>query len=175
MASPFCPRCLRAYHLGEPACPCGRLLDSVAPEPLPADGLPDLEPHGDVPPVRTVFRLRHVGPAGVRFQGKKATEIVVETSPLRIGRRDVTRNVHPEIDLGELADWGYTARRHAELRLAGGRLFVVDVADSRATAVNDVAKPIPAHVPVPLAHGDRLIIGDVVTFEVEIVDEDVTA
>lgn len=165
---PRCPRCAAATPDDAPACAgCGRLLVAVGPEPPGPDPLPPLGPHG--PPPQSAFVLRPVG-AGVRFRGRPAGDIPVGADALLIGRKDPLAGVHPDIDLGGVADFGFTSRRHAEVRVAGGRLVVTDVAGYDTTAVNDPTRPLPVGVPVPLSPGDRLIVGEAVTFVVDEAD-----
>ena len=45
------------------------------------------------------------------------------------------------------------------LRQVDGSYAVVDLDSTNGTTVNDDPKPIDAHVPVPLAEGDRVRLG----------------
>jgi two-component system cell cycle response regulator len=51
------------------------------------------------------------------------------------------------------------SRRHTRLELRDGRLFVVDLASTNGTFVNDEAQPVRER---PLERGDRLRVGDTV-------------
>ena len=164
---PLCPRCGAWYDRGAAACEgCARPLEAVGPEPAGGDPLPPLAPHGAPP--RTAFRLRPDPAGGFAVPGGA---VEVGTKPLLIGRKDVMGRVYPDVDLSTLPDIGYTSRRHAEVRVDGGRLVVTDLPGRDTTAVNDPARTLPGGVPVALAPGDRLILGDVVTFLVEVEDE----
>jgi pSer/pThr/pTyr-binding forkhead associated (FHA) protein len=77
---------------------------------------------------------------------------------VRIGRRSVSRGIHPEIDLsGSLADPG-VSRLHA-LLIAGpdGTWSVVDPGSENGTLLN--GNEIPANQAVPLHDGDRVHLG----------------
>jgi hypothetical protein len=171
MPTPCCPGCLRPYRPGTAACPCGRLLEAVAPEVPDESGLPPLEPVGPPPPVRKAFWLRVEGGKPVRFRGLAATEFEVDAE-LLLGRRDAGRGIYPDVDLTDFHDErSYLSRRHAQLRVDGGRLFVTDLPGADTTAVNDLAKPVPGNAPLELHNGDHLYLGDVVTLVVEVRDE----
>jgi hypothetical protein len=73
-----------------------------------------------------------------------------EVLPLRgtsqlIGRRSVSRNIHPQIDCG--ADTG-VSRRHAQLTTDGQRWWVEDLQSSNGTYVGTGGSPLPDD-PVP--------------------------
>lgn len=79
-------------------------------------------------------------------------------NPLRIGRRSVSREVTPEIDLaGPFADPGIS-RLHAILRAEpDGCWVVIDPGSENGTTVN--GNEISPGQPVPLADGDTIGIG----------------
>lgn len=73
-----------------------------------------------------------------------------EVVPLRgvsqlVGRRSVSRNIHPQIDCG--ADTG-VSRRHAQLTTDGQRWWVEDLQSSNGTYVGTTGEALP-EVPVP--------------------------
>jgi hypothetical protein len=73
-----------------------------------------------------------------------------EVVPLRganqlVGRRSVSRNIHPQIDCG--ADTG-VSRRHAQLTTDGQRWWVEDLQSSNGTYVGTSGSPLP-DTPVP--------------------------
>jgi pSer/pThr/pTyr-binding forkhead associated (FHA) protein len=77
---------------------------------------------------------------------------------VRVGRRSVSRGIHPEIDLtGPPADPG-VSRLHA-LLVAGpdGTWSVVDTGSENGTLVN--GNTIPANQAVALHDGDRIHLG----------------
>lgn len=87
----------------------------------------------------------------------------------RIGRRSVSRNVTPEIDLGGPPLDPGVSRLHALLvaRPDAG-WSVVDSGSANGTTVNDDDEPIEEGVPVPLAHGDRVHVGAWTTIELRL-------
>jgi hypothetical protein len=80
---------------------------------------------------------------------------------LLVGRRSVSRNIHPQVDCG--ADHG-VSRRHAQLTTDGQRWWVEDLQSSNGTFVGPAGAPIPSD-PVPpgqrveFAPGDRIYVG----------------
>lgn len=79
-------------------------------------------------------------------------------SVIIIGREDPVSGVFPDIDLdphgGHEAGVG---RRHAQLIIQGGQLFVEDLDSVNGTAVN--RQRVPAHKPHPLNSGDEIRFG----------------
>jgi len=161
--SPNCPGCLSKYCPGDRTCAvCGRVLETITAETIALDGLPDLEPS---PPTGS-FRLVVQGTEAVKYHGQPTQEIIIGPAPLLIGRRDASSGIYPDVDLQGLADYGYTARQHARIVPTNGRLFVTDLKGQGMTAINDAGRTLPANEPVELLLGDRLIIGEAITFVV---------
>lgn len=74
---------------------------------------------------------------------------------LLIGRRDETRGIYPDIDLGP--DGGYDAgvsRRHAILSHKEGTYLVEDLGSANGTFVN--GKRLTPQTLCPIGHGDEL-------------------
>jgi pSer/pThr/pTyr-binding forkhead associated (FHA) protein len=59
------------------------------------------------------------------------------------------------------------SRQHCEIRLEEGRYYVLD--HSKAGTEHN-GQLLPGNTPVPLAHGDRLVVAGVVTLEVRLQD-----
>lgn len=80
---------------------------------------------------------------------------------LLIGRKSVSRNIHPQLDI--TSDIGIS-RRHAQLTTDGQRWWVEDLQSSNGTFVGDTRGPLPTQ-PVPpgqrreLGEDDRLYLG----------------
>lgn len=166
--SPCCPGCRRTYRPGQEACShCGRLLESIAAEEAKLDGFPVLKRHGPKPELRTAFSIEVAGEEVVKFRGRRARRIEIGGEPLIIGRRDPRSGTYPDVDLQDLSDYGYTSRRHARLHQVDGRLFVTDLKGLDTTAIGDASETIPGNHPVELNDGDRLVIGEAVTFVIE--------
>jgi pSer/pThr/pTyr-binding forkhead associated (FHA) protein len=77
---------------------------------------------------------------------------------VRIGRRSVSRNIEPEIDLaGPTLDPG-VSRLHAVLTAdPDGTWSVTDAGSDNGIRVN--GRDVPPDVAVPLHHGDRIHLG----------------
>jgi pSer/pThr/pTyr-binding forkhead associated (FHA) protein len=77
---------------------------------------------------------------------------------LLIGRKDNTRRIFPDVDLG--LDDGYNAgvsRRHAILSYKNGVYTVEDLGSANGTFIN--GRRLAPQVPTPLANGDELKCG----------------
>jgi hypothetical protein len=78
-----------------------------------------------------------------------------------VGRRSVSRNIHPQIDCG--ADHG-VSRRHAQLTTDGQRWWVEDLQSSNGTFIGPAGAPLPTNPVTPgqrveFAPGDRVYVG----------------
>jgi hypothetical protein len=118
------------------------------------------------------FRLCVLGTEPVTFLHRPAMAVFISSGELLIGRRDVARSIYPDIDLGGLSDFGFAARRHARVSVREGRLFVTHLAVQPTTAVNDPSQTLSQDQSRELHPGDRLMIGEAITFVVEAIDEE---
>ena len=124
-----CPRCGRVNKPGARFCAgCGNALLSTA-----------------------VARLRCTSP-------RASWEKVIDTSPIRIGRRDPRQNHFPELDLAE-HDKGIASRNHAVIKRNGDNYTITDLSSTNGTFLN--GKRIAANAPQPLRTGDKIKIGEV--------------
>jgi hypothetical protein len=81
-------------------------------------------------------------------------------SRLLVGRRSRSRGVQPDIDLfGPPEDPGVSHTHALLVPASGGGWSVIDLGSANGTYVNDSGRPIPVHVPVPLADGDKVYLG----------------
>jgi DNA-binding SARP family transcriptional activator len=113
-----------------------------------------------------------VEPDGMAFPDKTySRRIPLVGDHLRIGRRSKNRAILPEIDLsGTLEDTG-VSRRHAVLmRQPDGSWALVDQDSANGTYLNDDEDPIPANEPIPLGHGDKILLGGWTTLTIERLD-----
>ncbi|XVX20618.1 FHA domain-containing protein [Actinomycetota bacterium] len=78
--------------------------------------------------------------------------VLIERTPVLIGRRSATRNVRPDIECG--ADSG-VSRRHAALSTDGTRWWIEDLGSSNGTFVGLPGAPLPT---TPIAPGQRVEI-----------------
>lgn len=133
--------------------------------------LPVLEPHGPPPRVTARYFLEMESLGSVLWRGVTVRQIEIDGIRQLIGRRDISSGVHPEIDLRQLADFGYTARQHAWIERRGEKVFVTDIRGRKLTAINRVEAAIPANQPTQLQVGDELIVGETVRFRLIRQDE----
>jgi hypothetical protein len=87
--------------------------------------------------------------------------IPLRQNSVLIGRRSVSRNIHPELDCG--ADHG-VSRRHAQLTTDGQRWWAEDLQSSNGTFIGKAGAPIPTTALTPLqrvefAPGERVYVG----------------
>lgn len=85
-------------------------------------------------------------------------EMVLDHSPVRIGRRDPRRAHFPELDLAE-HDRGIASRLHAIIERRGDHYTLTDQQSTNGTRINGVL--IPPNVPQRLKSGDLIQIGEV--------------
>ncbi|RFU42973.1 FHA domain-containing protein [Actinomadura logoneensis] len=79
---------------------------------------------------------------------------------VQIGRRSVSRGIHPEIDLSVPPEDPGVSRLHAVLLAQpDGSWTLVDLGSANGTTLNDDRDPIPVNVPVPVKDGDRVHVG----------------
>jgi len=163
--TPCCPGCQEPYLPGTQACSCGRLLESIGPEQISLEGFPRLAPHDPAPPSTiSGFSLNVEGGVHAKFRGKSTNRIYVGAEELEIGRTDPINAIYPDIDLQGVPDFGFTSRKHARIFQEAGRLFVTDIKGEKTTALNSPENILPFNQPVELVAGDRLIVGESVTF-----------
>ncbi len=85
-------------------------------------------------------------------------EMVLDHSPVRIGRRDPRRAHFPELDLAE-HDRGIASRLHAIIERRGDHYTLTDQQSTNGTRINGIL--IPPNVPQQLKSGDLIQIGEV--------------
>lgn len=105
------------------------------------------EPPLRKPPARLILRSPY-----------RTWEVVLDRSPIRIGRRDPRRAHFPEIDLAE-HDRGIASRLHAIIERRGDHYILIDQKSTNGTEIN--GKQILPNVPQRLQAGDRIKIGEV--------------
>jgi pSer/pThr/pTyr-binding forkhead associated (FHA) protein len=105
------------------------------------------EPPLRKPPARLILRSPY-----------RTWEVVLDRSPIRIGRRDPRRAHFPEIDLAE-HDRGIASRLHAIIERRGDHYILTDQKSTNGTEIN--GKQILPNVPQRLQAGDRIKIGEV--------------
>lgn len=128
---PRCPVCGRINKLGARFCGgCGTVLV-----------------------VRPPARLQVLGPKGVLWE----RPILESENPFTIGRRSISRNVFPHLDLTYSDPNAYISRRHAQIVADERGYSIEDLNSENGTFVNDM-RLAPNH-PTPLRNGDVVQIG----------------
>ena len=174
-----CPACGADNLPGSKFCSnCGILMeekDPVAePEPVDAELVPEVEPGLETlveaepvmeedaevipvpePPAPT-GRYRFV----VRDTGAEITLPMTEGEHI-IGREDPVSSVFPEVDMNPYEGEHFgVSRRHAQLTVDAGLVFIQDLDSTNFTFVNR-QKLVP-HTPTALSNGDEVRLGKLV-------------
>ncbi|HEU4754486.1 MAG TPA: FHA domain-containing protein [Armatimonadota bacterium] len=155
----------------EPAHPAPARPEPARPEPArnaaPSSSPPTRERGRSGSPAYTHEERESAGPLGPA--GELAVEIsmgpLTVTQPilgeLLIGRRDAARRSFPQVDVsGDDA----VSRRHAEIRVTGGRYFLRDLNSLNGTFLN--GRRLRPEREVPLWPGDRIEIGEATVIRV---------
>jgi pSer/pThr/pTyr-binding forkhead associated (FHA) protein len=90
--------------------------------------------------------------------GRKGQEFELEAGNNQIGRWDPETGAFPEVDLDQDDPEAKVSRKHALVRIDGGKLTVEDTGSLNGTYVNRQPRLIPG-TPVELKNGDEIIIG----------------
>jgi pSer/pThr/pTyr-binding forkhead associated (FHA) protein len=90
--------------------------------------------------------------------GRKGQEFPLEDGNNFIGRWDPETGAFPEVDLEQDDPEAKISRKHALLRLEGGKITVEDIGSLNGTYVNRQPRLQPGS-PVELKSGDEIIIG----------------
>ena len=133
LRGPRCPNCGRINKVGARFCgACGTVLAAR----LPA-------------------RLQVLGPRGVLWE----RPILDDENPFIIGRRSISRNIHPHLDLTYSDPSAYISRRHAQVLADERGYHLEDLGSENGTLLNAV-RMLPNH-PTLLHNGDVVQIGKV--------------
>jgi serine/threonine-protein kinase len=98
-------------------------------------------------------KLQVLGPNGVLWERR-----IVE-NPFNIGRRSLSRQIFPHLDLTYNDPAAYVSRQHARIVADAGGYFLEDLGSANGTFLND--RRLPAGVPTRMRNGDRVRIGKV--------------
>jgi serine/threonine protein kinase len=96
-------------------------------------------------------KLQVLGPNGVLWERR------ILENPFHIGRRSLSRQVFPHLDLTYNDPAAYVSRQHARIVADAGGYFIEDLGSANGTYLND--RRLPAGVPTRLRNGDRVRIG----------------
>jgi hypothetical protein len=98
-------------------------------------------------------KLQVLGPNGVLWERR-----IVE-NPFNIGRRSLSRQIFPHLDLTYNDPAAFVSRQHARIVADAGGYFLEDLGSANGTFLND--RRLPAGVPTRMRNGDRVRIGKV--------------
>ena len=98
-------------------------------------------------------KLQVLGPNGVLWE-RRVTE-----NPFNIGRRSLSRQIFPHLDLTYNDPAAYVSRHHARIVADAGGYFLEDLGSANGTFLND--RRLPHGVPTRMRNGDRVRIGKV--------------
>jgi FHA domain len=90
--------------------------------------------------------------------GRKGQEFELEGGNNQIGRWDPETGAFPEVDLDQDDPEAKVSRKHALVRIDGGKITVEDTGSLNGTYVNRQPRLIPG-TPVEIKNGDEIIIG----------------
>ncbi|MBU0703230.1 MAG: FHA domain-containing protein [Chloroflexi bacterium] len=158
-----CPVCGRRFRPGTLFCSeCGIYLSSESPlptEPIPEEELaalhidPESLTDGIAEPLEAAATLYITV-----VRSKRQVLFPLPIDEICLGRRDVSRGVFPDLDLGP--DGGLAegvSRNHARIYQRDKRLFVEDIGSVNGTYLNN--RRIIPHLPYPLQQGNTLQLG----------------
>ncbi len=98
-------------------------------------------------------KLQVLGPNGVLWE-RRVTE-----NPFNVGRRSVSRQIFPHLDLTYNDPAAFVSRMHARIVADAGGYFLEDLGSANGTFLND--RRLPGGVPTRMRNGDRVRIGKV--------------
>jgi len=102
---------------------------------------------------RPAGKIQVLGPNGVLWERR------ILENPFNIGRRSLSRQIFPHLDLTYNDPAAYVSRQHARILADAGGYFVEDLGSANRTFLND--RRLPGGVPTRLRNGDRVRIGKV--------------
>jgi hypothetical protein len=98
-------------------------------------------------------KLQVLGPNGVLWERR------ILENPFNIGRRSLSRQIFPHLDLTYNDPAAYVSRQHARMIADAGGYFIEDLGSANGSYLND--RRLPPGVPTRLRNGDRVRIGKV--------------
>jgi serine/threonine protein kinase len=100
---------------------------------------------------RPAGKLQVLGPNGVLWERR------ILENPFTIGRRSLSRQIFPHLDLTYNDPAAYVSRQHARIIADAGGYFLEDLGSANGTFLND--RRLPGGVPTRMRNGDRVRIG----------------
>ena len=157
--------------------PTAESIDGKATPSLAADAKPDGEtpttevpksdaPTGEIKPEAAPESAPTTAAAGAPFKaklsvvrgGRKGQEFPLEDGNNLIGRWDPETGSFPEVDLDADDPEAKISRKHALLRIDGGKITIEDIGSLNGTYVNRQPRLSPGS-PAEIKSGDEVIIG----------------
>jgi hypothetical protein len=157
--------------------PTAESIDGKATPALAADAKPDGEtpttevpksdaPTGEIKPEAAPESAPATAAAGAPFKaklsvvrgGRKGQEFPLEDGNNLIGRWDPETGSFPEVDLDADDPEAKISRKHALLRIDGGKITIEDIGSLNGTYVNRQPRLSPGS-PAEIKSGDEVIIG----------------
>ena len=157
--------------------PTAESIDGKATPALAADAKPDGEtpttevpksdaPTGEIKPEAAPESAPSTAAAGAPFKaklsvvrgGRKGQEFPLEDGNNLIGRWDPETGSFPEVDLDADDPEAKISRKHALLRIDGGKITIEDIGSLNGTYVNRQPRLSPGS-PAEIKSGDEVIIG----------------
>ncbi|MEO8288546.1 MAG: FHA domain-containing serine/threonine-protein kinase [Chloroflexota bacterium] len=102
---------------------------------------------------RPAGKIQVLGPNGVLWERR------ILENPFNVGRRSLSRQIFPHLDLTYNDPAAYVSRQHARILADAGGYFLEDLGSANGTFLND--RRLPGGVPTRLRNGDRVRIGKV--------------
>jgi pSer/pThr/pTyr-binding forkhead associated (FHA) protein len=96
-----------------------------------------------------------LGPRGVLWERR----IAPDENPFVIGRRSLSRQIFPHIDLTYSDPSAYVSRRHAQIIADAQGYSLEDLGSENGTYLNSTR--VPANQPILLHNGDIIQVGKV--------------
>jgi hypothetical protein len=104
---------------------------------------------------RPPARIQVLGPRGVLWERR----IAPDENPFVIGRRSLSRQIFPHIDLTYSDPSAYVSRRHAQIIADAQGYSLEDLGSENGTYLNSTR--VPANQPILLHNGDIIQVGKV--------------
>jgi hypothetical protein len=104
---------------------------------------------------RPPARFQVLGPKGVLWE----RPILENENPFIIGRRSISRNIFPHLDLTYSDPQAYISRRHAQVVADEHGYNIEDLGSENGTFLNDVR--LPPYRRTPLRNGDVVQVGKI--------------
>ena len=157
--------------------PTAESIDGKATPSLAADAKPDGEtpttevpkseaPTGEIKPEAAPESAPAAAAAGAPFKaklsvvrgGRKGQEFPLEDGNNLVGRWDPETGSFPEVDLDADDPEAKISRKHALIRIDGGKITIEDIGSLNGTYVNRQPRLSPGS-PAEIKSGDEVIIG----------------